>query len=40
MEVLNFLADSVVSGQIDRAQVKWKSQEDLNMLDEAIAIRF
>ncbi len=39
MQVLNFIADSLISGQINRSDIKWESQEDLDKLNHIIAAR-
>ncbi len=38
-QVLNFVADSLINGQINRSHIKWESQDDQDKLDIVIAAR-
>jgi len=39
MKVLNFIADSIINGQINRSDIKWESQEDKDKLNNIIVSR-
>jgi len=38
-QVLNFIVDALISGHINRSNIKWESKEDQDMLDRLIAER-
>ncbi len=39
LQVLNLIADMLISGQLDRSRIKWKSQDDFEKLDKLLEER-
>jgi hypothetical protein len=39
LQVLSMVADSLISGQIERSRIKWESQDDLDKLNRVVAER-